>query len=367
MNAESIACLSQTKDPRVSGARSLKGGSRVAVIEELAAQFYHSYRSPEPVADSEAITELMVTATELGAWPLVLAVFGSSRGECSGRVGKAAKQEQLLMACFAALQMGYVAQAENLLRRLLLEQPDQERALELHRFLQDWDSFCEQRSPGVHRICAGENLYLQLLGHQHGESFAQIYSSETAYFCQLPNFQSLADWHHWLNVQHADMAERVFAVMHRQWGMVGVVSLVAHAQRGFFYYWIGNEFRGQGFGPDAVAALLKTAAENWGLHTCFAKAYEFNEASLTGLRKLGFERLRIKAAPPYDNELFFRRGPEMEDDAVVEEMQWFYDCIGCDKRFLWLAESGLPARALSAKSRYAGRGIALSFARPQAG
>lgn len=312
--------------------------SRIEAMRALADQFTHYRFEQSDALFAELQPVFMAEAAELCAWPLVLGMHKRMKYRNQSKTHERAQRECLLLAGNAALQMGYLDEAEALLRELLLWDPHWERALELHHFLCDWKTFCACRGTGPHLPWNGEQLHLQLLGHQHLQSFAQIYSDETAYLCRLPSYASDQDWHQWLDAQHADAAERLFAVMHGHWGMIGVVSLVMHQRRGFFYYWVGEEFRGQGFGPQAVAVLLDTAREHWGIHTCFAKAYEFNQPSRTGLKKLGFEELRVRAAPPSENEVFFRWGPELGEQPLVEEMRWFYERIDCERRFLRLVE-----------------------------
>lgn len=341
-SSEDITCsYADTGTDRATESGAEHQSSRIEMIIEIAESFdrelaglkghsqQRNQQSSQLAVHLTLYTEnSMQQAGQLCAWPLVLSMFNALAGETEPGT------QCRLLAAEAELQMGYIAAAQTQLRSILLAEPQQKQALDQYQFILQWDEFCCDQGLGAHIPCDGEQLHLQLLGHQHIDSFIQIYSEDTAFLCRLPLYTDSEDWHGWLRAQHQDPSEQLFTVMHSSWGMIGVVSLVMHEHRGFFYYWIGDEFRGCSYGPSAVSLLLQTASEYWGLNTCYAKAYEFNQASHSGLLKLGFEELSVRAAAPSDDERFYRWGPEVTEQVLVEEMRWFYQRIGCEKRFL---------------------------------
>ena len=241
--------------------------------------------------------------------------------------------DRLSLAAEAAWQMGYLQLAQDWLRAALLLAPHSPELTSQYHSLQDWVGFCRQFPVGLNNPRDDNHLHLQLLGHQHMRSYLNVYDEQVVDLCCLPDYADASDWHHWLDQQYAEGDQLSFAVMHEHWGMVGVVSLVMHRQVGFFYYWIGADYRGQGLGPQAVNLLLQSAVQTWGLHTCYAKVYDYNGGSRRALEKLGFEELPIRATEPNERELFYRLGESADADIITSEMYWFYERMGCYKAF----------------------------------
>lgn len=124
----------------------------------------------------------------------------------------------------------------------------------------------------------------------------------------------------------------VFAVLHREWGFVGSVSLILHRGAGFFYYWVGADFQGRGFGPEAVSILLRLARDVYGMRTCYAKVFSGNHRSQRGLSKLGFRPMSVQAALPDDDERFYRLGVDVPEAAANRELQTLLKDMGSELR-----------------------------------
>ncbi len=308
--------------------------SRSSCIENLISRFELSMRTaPEEVNSETSIADCMLISNDLNTWPLTL-YMQSNLNEAHPQ--KAQGPRIQLAAAEAAFQMGYLEVSEGFLRHILLTQPNNSESSQLHHLVNDWSLFCYEKGIQEPIFVGNDTLHLQLLGHHHASSFLSIYTQQTSYLCRLPVFQDIREWHSWLWEKHADNTELIFAVTHKILGLIGVVSVVLSDDSGFFYYWIGEEFRGQGYGPLAVSMMLDEVSCRWGINTYYAKAFEFNQASLSGLEKLGFQKLDIRAAAPNHDELFFRRGPAQNEQLALEKMRKFYDCIGCNKQFLRL-------------------------------
>lgn len=277
---------------------------------------------------------LMVDASAQCFWPVTQALFNEYLARTETDRTSAIFRQCLTLQADASMKMGDLEAARTSLMEILFTFPNDSLAFNQYWLLNDWNNLCALRD--LHTVVEGENenLMLQPLGFHHADSFLKIYSDDTAYLCRLPVFADVSDWQQWLSDRYDDPMEKIFAVTHKQFGIIGVVSLVLCEQKGFFYYWIGEEFRGRGFGPQAVSLMLNYANEVWGLHTCYAKAFCFNSASLCGLNKLGFELLEIQAAAPNHKEVFFRLGPEIDEISLIEEMRNFYRNIGCERNFL---------------------------------
>ena len=95
---------------------------------------------------------------------------------------------------------------------------------------------------------------------------------------------------------------------------------------GFFYYWVGKDYRGQGLGGEAVSLLLTVGSEYLGIECCYAKIYEYNKSSQNGIKKLGFERLPFNAAPPNETEQLYYLGcKKSAEENALECQQLFND------------------------------------------
>lgn len=268
-----------------------------------------------------------------GFWPLILDFAGRMSLELSGDLTNDLSDRDLHVVAWAAMQMGNIWLAKSLIRQGLLSKPQSSELLMLNKDLAKWADFCRQFSVGLDYPENDQGLYLQLLGHHHLDSFMAIYDEQVAERCCLPYFMDAADWHQWLSDQYSLGDQLTFAVMHQDYGMIGSVSLVLHDTCGFFYYWIGPDFRGHSFGPEAVHILLSASSHYWGLDTCYAKVFEDNQSSRSGLKKLGFKELPIRAAAPFDSELFYCLGDTCDLDRVTEHMYRFYQKMNCWKPF----------------------------------
>lgn len=178
-----------------------------------------------------------------------------------------------------------------------------------------------------------DELLLEPLGHHHLPDFAwQYHDPAIAERCCLPSFGSDQQWHCWLKDSQRFGDQWTGAVIHREWGFIGSVSLILHGGLGFFYYWFGPDFQGQGFGPRAVGLLLAAAQERYGLHTCYAKVFDDNLPSRRALEKLGFEDIGVSAIAPDDKEIFYRRGAAVERRRMAEELHWLMGAMASGTR-----------------------------------
>ncbi|GAB2182334.1 hypothetical protein DLREEDagrD3_25570 [Denitratisoma sp. agr-D3] len=203
----------------------------------------------------------------------------------------------------------------------------------IYRSLLAWnDSRC-QLGLDAKGILGDDDLQLEPMGHHHIRDFAwQYYDPAIAERCCLPKFRSDNEWHEWLDDTYRYGDQGIYAVIHREWGFIGNVSLIQHAGIGFFSYWLGRDFQGKGFGPRAVALMLSFASERYGLHTCYAKVFDVNIPSRRALEKLGFEDIQVSAVSPDDNEMFYRRGPSADRDLIAEELHWLMAAMNASTR-----------------------------------
>lgn len=268
---------------------------------------------------------LFEVAGRWGDWRLLLSIAEAIAGQ------RSLDTCETLQCIDALWQLGDTEQARQSARRLCLSDPACGDAANRYGDLQAWAAWLARHPFGATLTAADDGLYLEPLGHHHISAFArQYYDPAIAQLCCLPQFDSDEQWHRWVDEVASYGDQLVFSVLHEEWGFVGSVSLVLHEGVGFFYYWIGPDFQGHGLGPKAVNLMLALARESCGMHTCYAKVFEYNRASQRGLEKLGFERLMVSALPPHDDELFYRYGHPAGHDEAVRELKQLTKLMGSD-------------------------------------
>jgi RimJ/RimL family protein N-acetyltransferase len=229
----------------------------------------------------------------------------------------------------ALFRMGHQHEAETRCRRRLFTHPRDPATARMHAQLQAWRGFVDARAPPIE----DEALRLEPLGHHHCTDFAwQYWDPDIARLCCLPVFGDDAAWHRWLDECWGYGDQRLYAVLHRDWGFVGSVSLTLHGDLGFFYYWIGRDFQGQGLGPAAVRLLLADAFDRHGMRACYAKVFEHNAPSRRALARLGFEALDFRPAPPHEDELLYRLGPPQGRWDSADALRALFERMGSQTR-----------------------------------
>ncbi len=253
-------------------------------------------------------------------WPLAREVGAArrERGELDAAGERAlARALHLLGESEAAL--------ETLLPGLLARPGDSRhadawRAIALERERDaDW--------PGIDGAAANApDLRLAPLGHRHLLDFAwQYHDPAIATRCNLPAFADAGQWRDWLDSTRGHGDQITHAVLHREWGFIGSVSLILQDGLGFFYYWLGRDFQGHGLGPRAGALLLGHAERHWRMRACHARVYADNTASRRGLGKLGFRELNLAIDGGGREERLYRRAARFvpKHEAASEARELF--------------------------------------------
>lgn len=328
----------------VSQAGALHPGERIAWLGALRTALQSG-----GLEHADACEAALTLASRWSDWPLTLALCAQLETMPAHAAGLPVSAAQARVQALHASGCSEEAIAEC--RRRMLIRPQDSWPLSTHAGLCAWQAFASARAPAI----VGEALRLEPLGHQHLQDFAwQYHDPEIARLCCLPVFADDGAWHAWLDRCWSYGDQRLYAVLHPEWGFVGSVSLIQHGQLGFFYYWLGPDFQGHGLGPSAVALLLAHARDTSGLRGCYAKVFDDNHRSQRGLEKLGFRALGVRGIPPFDGEMFYRLHFEREaasdsctnsDDEArdIEELRWLLERMDAETRL---------AAPLSAGGRY---------------
>ncbi|WP_246794384.1 GNAT family N-acetyltransferase [Burkholderia perseverans] len=285
-----------------------------------------AWRQAGPALADDGRLALLELAAAWQAWPLV------------GSVGAALERERRLPASAAPhvieahRRLGDGEAAVALAIRLQLAQPREHAHAARHARLRHWLRWRDGLPIRDAARWATAELVLEPLAHHHLADFAwQYHDPAIARLCCMPRFESNEHWHDWLASGY-QAGKSILAVLHREWGFIGCVSLALHDSVGFFYYWLGPDFQGRGLGPRAVARLLELARARHGMRACYAKVFDYNTPSRSALGKLGFEPLGIAGAAPHEDQLFYRQGEPCTPRAVAHELHALLDRLGSDVR-----------------------------------
>lgn len=318
-----VLILERTLPELLRQAQSLAPADRCAWLAGLH-QVWRRHGWALTPAGKGALLEL---AAAWCAWPLAYAV-GQSLHAASPLDG-----EQALRMIDACRHLGDGDTAIEHAVRLQLLHPSEQSYADVHLELLAWRHWRDRMPVVDGDEWDDDELRLEPLAHHHMRDFAwQYYDPAIAELCCLPHFQDDAQWHCWLDdIYHAD-DQRIFAVIHHEWGFIGCVSLIMHESVGFFYYWLGRDFQGHGLGPRAVSLMLAMAQHDYGMRCCYAKVFDHNMPSHRALQKLGFEYLGICGVAPDDNQLFYRRGATQSADEVTRELHVLLDRMDSDTK-----------------------------------
>jgi len=269
-----------------------------------------------------AMRDLLRQAATWRDWPLVLAI-GAHLAATGGL-----DTHETLHLVDACRTLGQAEQALALVRGLgAADLPPGRAGLEAE--IQSWRAW-RRRFPA---LAPTAELALEPLAHHHERDFAwQYHDPAIASLCCLPVFIDALDWHHWLADTWRDGHRLPYAVLHREWGFIGCVSLALHRDLGFFYYWLGRDFQGHGVGPRAGQLLLAMGERAFGLRCCYAKAFDYNLRSRRGLEKMGFVDLGMRGAGDDRNQVFYRRGPAQGRARTVDELHRLLDSMDASVR-----------------------------------
>lgn len=225
-----------------------------------------------------------------------------------GHWGLAREALQLDLACHAddVLPLRQLAQCEAATGRI------EEARLLAGRAAQAGDRGGEamlerlqRRQPAVARD--GE-LALEPIAIEHAAGLLEQYRDpQIGILTRLPELDTLEEAVAWIVEQQHEAGRMTYAVMHRCWGFVGVVSLRRRGSTGFFWFWTGTDHQGRGLGRAASALLLRHAAQV-GVREVYTCVYQDNARSLAALAALGFAPLDVRAEAP-DQDLGFFRWP----------------------------------------------------------
>ncbi|NEO24711.1 GNAT family N-acetyltransferase [Moorena sp. SIO4A5] len=298
----------------------------------------HNLADNKPVIanlPTTTILQLIKACKHLKDWPLIIYCCE----EYQNRLDKTMSSnnlpphaiDNLRLLSRAYQQLGMFEAAEQTLQRAI-QSGDRQPLLDEYRQQQQ---LANSLPKGVEAL-RSDQLLLTPLQTYHEEDFLWQYADPNiAELCNLPDFDDEEDWQEWLKTNQTKSTKYQFAVNHKYWGFIGSVGLEISQRIGFFFYWLGTDFQGNGYGSQAVRIMLDWASRYLGLRCCYAKAYKHNIPSKKAMEKIGFRPLPFKTTIPeredYEEELFYW-GEHQTDRLSLSEINRFFMSLGFNER-----------------------------------
>ena len=146
---------------------------------------------------------------------------------------------------------------------------------------------------------------LELLTIEHAEAFFEQYRDPSiGKLTNLPPLTSIKEVHDWIDQETSSANSFNYAVLLPKEGFVGFVNLTVSEHAAFFGIWLGTKYQGKGLGTEIGQFVCQQALE-LGLKVVLTSAFLTNPASISMLRKIGFEALSVRADTPHDDRVFF--------------------------------------------------------------
>lgn len=136
-------------------------------------------------------------------------------------------------------------------------------------------------------------LVLEALHMDHAPALLRQYRDRgIAAMAGLPELQTLAQVRQWIRSQRLTGGLAAQAIIHRRWGLVGMVFLRRSGRNAYFYFWAGCDFQGCGYASNAARLLFEMAKEA-GVHSVYTSVREGNYRSRRALDSLGFTAMEV--------------------------------------------------------------------------
>ncbi|MGI0116763.1 GNAT family N-acetyltransferase [Zooshikella sp. RANM57] len=224
-------------------------------------------------------------AVDLSHWRLAKQLFK----HCIVWEGESLALHHNLGLCYYST--GYTTQAVDCLQQALALDPDDAQTQQLYGEVTRWQQHCAQLTWYFPSQAQQGDLRLEPLGIQHGSEFLLQYRNPSiAALTRLYTLDSFAAVQQFIHKQQQNPQRALFAVLHQDYGLVGVVSYEWSASVGYFYFWTGTDYQQQGFGRQA-AELACRQAQALGLTQLFTTTWHFNNPSIKTLTLVGFESM----------------------------------------------------------------------------
>lgn len=183
--------------------------------------------------------------------------------------------------------------------------------------------------------------WLEPLSHRHAAALAAQYRHpDTAGMTGLPPIDPELSATDWIDTRNQE-SPATYAFMHARHGFVGYGDLFLDRDEGYLCMWMGEDFRGRGWGR-ALVQHLCALGQRAGLSVIWSSAYHANLPSLRAMAAAGFLTLDLRALPPDEARVFvYRPLRPFTTEQALAGMVDFCDRTQTGVRF----DDGTPADA----------------------
>ena len=185
-------------------------------------------------------------------------------------------------------------------------------------------------------LLRSDTITLTPMHTHHGHDYLlQYFDPAIGDLCNLPQYKNIKDWQNWFENYTWPPETHMFAIIHHHWGFIGSICLEAYDDKGFFYFWLGKDFRGKGYAQEALRVLLQWAEPTLVIDSFYTRAFVNNVASQKAMLKQGFKALPLKAKPIRNNkinetEIVYYRGVEKTNHDIQQELTRFLKSMDAD-------------------------------------
>jgi len=183
-------------------------------------------------------------------------------------------------------------------------------------------SYLENQS-FIRQGLAHPDLKLEPLLPRHAQAMRSYATPEIMSLTRLPAFTTLNEVEDWIKAKAAEPRNYTFAIMLRDFGFIGIVSVTAMDDKaGRIYFWLGDPFMGKGYASAAVCRLLNFAYDTLRLEELFTCVLAHNERSARVLQKVGFRRVELPNAELH----YYRSGVgRLEGPEATERLMRYFE------------------------------------------
>jgi len=149
------------------------------------------------------------------------------------------------------------------------------------------------------------SVALEPLTIAHAEAFFEQYRDPSiGKLTNLPPLTSTNEVRDWIAEETSIANSYNYAVLLPKEGFIGFVNLTVSEHAAFFGIWLGTKHQGKGLGTGIGQFVCQQSLE-LGLRVVLTSAFFTNPASISILKKIGFETLSVRADSPHDDRVFF--------------------------------------------------------------
>jgi RimJ/RimL family protein N-acetyltransferase len=177
--------------------------------------------------------------------------------------------------------------------------------------------------PSIRARLEHPDLKIEPLLQRHARDMRRYATPEIMNLTRLPVFATLNEVEDWINATASEPRNYTFAIIHRDFGFIGVVSVTAMDDKaGRIFFWLGAPFMGKGYAAAAACQLLRFACDTLRMDELFTCALVHNERSGRLLQRIGFRRVELLDAKLH----YYRNGVErLEQCEITRRLARFFE------------------------------------------